>query len=950
LTATEKITLNWKPRQKMAISVEALMVLLILLLAFVLRWGYVSHLPNTYLNSDEGWFDVMARNLVAGKGLSDFAGRPTAFRLPFPSIFFAAVYFVTEPELLNARMAQAVLGSITIVIVYLIARRLFSREVALLSAVLCALNPLLIAWTGLLMRETFMTFTIALLVLLLLTMKEQTHIAVRFLAGLIWGVLVLTNPIGVFLVPFLLVYLWIKHSPRPFIRFCAPIVAGLLLLWSGWVVRNYVAYGQLIPFSTWDGAVLYQKSHPEVQDRNIIKLPQETRSMSEANRNAYLLSKSVAAILENPEYYLRLVRHRMFDFWYHGSLEAYIENTQLWFLGRPWATIWQWNATFLDLRLVPLTILGLLFSLRFWRRASILYLLLASFTLFYGLLSVYMNKHRIPMIPYEMVFAAVGIVSVPTLAYRSWTFVRSERGRRYLHNGIAFARRRVWLAAVSVAAIGTILSVTVLWGNHLQGIFDDTPPALSLNVRENGHDLGSGKKVLLVNGMVEAGTHLTITHNGERAEVVTDGSVFRKKILLAQGKNDIIIEASDKVGNKTKREYTFWGDDLSLGEYAYFLTPEAKDRAIPLRKVALTNNADLPPDKKANPPFRVSYPEGEPEKFMPQPQSSGTIYEELTDGLTTGSGYYTWESVRWKGAVLHGGYGHMVRSILFTFEKEQYITDVIIKSPTPYPAYRVSQVDLSVSKDGQKFQKVGSDAISNSYWVQGLDTLAIEGIEKSARYVKIDVHKLGTDMLVSEVFILGLVDEDGRSPSSFRKGGVISKLISTRQRVPIRDESNLKKVPNGGFEIDQDHNNLPDNWGGAQWSGTVDYSLDTSTSTEGHNSVRLETHSTKVNFALISQPIPVSPNKRYYLSGMMRNPSNSTPSNIEVQFLDHNKSQVALATAKATATTKGWTKLELQGTVPQKAAYAVLRLRIFNSQKAGEKIWFDDIRLYGDWD
>jgi 4-amino-4-deoxy-L-arabinose transferase-like glycosyltransferase len=81
---------------------------------------------------------------------------------PGAPLFYAAVYYATggvHPG--AARLAQALLGALAIVLVYLIGRRLAGPLAGLVAAGLLAIYPVTIFFTGKLMSEPLATVTLA---------------------------------------------------------------------------------------------------------------------------------------------------------------------------------------------------------------------------------------------------------------------------------------------------------------------------------------------------------------------------------------------------------------------------------------------------------------------------------------------------------------------------------------------------------------------------------------------------------------------------------------------------------------------------------------------------------------------------------------------------------------------------------------------------------------------
>jgi len=126
--------------------------------------------------SDAEYYNSVALSLAHGEGYAvRFAdsgflpgGPSTVFWPPGYPAFLAAFHWLLGDSLAVARMANVLAGTLTVVPVYFIGRRLFSAPAGLLGAAIVAVLPSLVFWTPVLMSETFFTFVFACALALLL--------------------------------------------------------------------------------------------------------------------------------------------------------------------------------------------------------------------------------------------------------------------------------------------------------------------------------------------------------------------------------------------------------------------------------------------------------------------------------------------------------------------------------------------------------------------------------------------------------------------------------------------------------------------------------------------------------------------------------------------------------------------------------------------------------------
>ncbi len=78
---------------------------------------------------------------------------PTAFRPPVYPVFLAAVFALPGPDVTMARLAQALLGVVTVALIGFVSLRLWSPVVALVAVALASVFPPLIFLAGALLSE-----------------------------------------------------------------------------------------------------------------------------------------------------------------------------------------------------------------------------------------------------------------------------------------------------------------------------------------------------------------------------------------------------------------------------------------------------------------------------------------------------------------------------------------------------------------------------------------------------------------------------------------------------------------------------------------------------------------------------------------------------------------------------------------------------------------------------
>jgi 4-amino-4-deoxy-L-arabinose transferase-like glycosyltransferase len=171
-------------------------------------------------------YDTIAANLAAGHGFRlEGSSLAAAERLPLYPAFLAALMRAFGPSPVPWQVAQCVLGALTCVLVFLVARRWASRGGALAASLLCALHPTLVLYTA---RPLTETLYILLLVLLVHALATERWLAAGGWLGL--GLLVKSSAL-LHLVAF--PPLLPRASARSLVR-AATIVVLVILPWAAW--------------------------------------------------------------------------------------------------------------------------------------------------------------------------------------------------------------------------------------------------------------------------------------------------------------------------------------------------------------------------------------------------------------------------------------------------------------------------------------------------------------------------------------------------------------------------------------------------------------------------------------------------------------------------------------------------------------------------------------------
>lgn len=232
-------------------------LLLIFLLALAVRgvWSlYADANPRAAWRWDATIYDSEAYALAKGDGYVDFQGMPTAHWPPGYPLALAPLYRLSDNSLLVASLFNAVLGSLTVGLLYLLGARIFGRLAGLAAALALALFPNQVFFTSQTMTETLFTtlfvLSLVLVVYLLLASKPPRlwHLA---LVGVLLGGASLVRGEAVLLFAVIAPALYLRwRSWRATLGYSAVLVLGMALVIAPWTVRNIVRMKAPILIST----------------------------------------------------------------------------------------------------------------------------------------------------------------------------------------------------------------------------------------------------------------------------------------------------------------------------------------------------------------------------------------------------------------------------------------------------------------------------------------------------------------------------------------------------------------------------------------------------------------------------------------------------------------------------------------------------------------------------
>jgi len=232
-------------------------------LALLLRIAAVAADSGYQPTNDAFEYDYYGRSIAAGEGYGRsgylLQGGPAAIRGPGYPYLLGATYAVSGDSIDAARLLNAALGALTVLLVYLIAKRIWGRRTALLASAFTAIFPPLVLLSRDLVSESlFIPLELGAVLCALEFRRSGGAWRWAAAAGGLCGLAILTRNTGFVLAIPIALGLW-RSEDRPLDRALAgPLVALVCaaLTIAPWMLRDAAEFGRFVPVTTSGGIAL----------------------------------------------------------------------------------------------------------------------------------------------------------------------------------------------------------------------------------------------------------------------------------------------------------------------------------------------------------------------------------------------------------------------------------------------------------------------------------------------------------------------------------------------------------------------------------------------------------------------------------------------------------------------------------------------------------------------
>jgi len=428
-------------------------------------------------------------------------GTDVFYRGPFYPYMLAVLYWISDTSIAFAVFVQHLMGSLTAVLGYLLAREYFAPRVALFAGLGTALYWPLIYFEGDLLIVTTFVFLNALAFLLFAKAQKQNRLALYAAAGFVIGVSAITRPsiFAFYLVGPLIIYLTSRNRPpgtADWKKRTLVVAAAASVAIAPVMVRNYIVGGAIVPVAASGGVNFYIGNNP-ASDGSTAVVPGTRADFWGGYEDAIAIAArelgpdpGLAAV---SDYYFKrgmeFIGSRPDEAWPHMLRKLRV------FWSGPERANNKFIYFFWDLagmKYIPLpgfplvTPLGILGMFLLWprrRELSLLYLFVLSYSL--GVVAFFVNaRFRLPVMPIIIIFAAYAVAYI-VAHYR-------ERSARNITALVVLAFAAVLVNAEfmwfkRVRAYSNAISHSTLGGAYLEMGLKDT----ALRHYQMAHDINA---------------------------------------------------------------------------------------------------------------------------------------------------------------------------------------------------------------------------------------------------------------------------------------------------------------------------------------------------------------------------------------------------------------------------------------------------------------------------
>ncbi len=186
---------------------------------------------------------------------------------PLYPYYLGMLYLRFEPGITTAALSQRLLGALTVVMVFWLGRRVFSKQAGWFAGLGAAVCPLFLMYESEILVETLVLFLHVAALCLFVTAAERTSLRWWAAAGAALGLCCLGRPNALLLLPPLTFWAWLNAPAKGHRRIVTAVVTTLaaLLVIAPAPILNYAVGGRVCLISATGGYNAYLGNAPDTQ-------------------------------------------------------------------------------------------------------------------------------------------------------------------------------------------------------------------------------------------------------------------------------------------------------------------------------------------------------------------------------------------------------------------------------------------------------------------------------------------------------------------------------------------------------------------------------------------------------------------------------------------------------------------------------------------------------------
>lgn len=412
--------------QKKAIK-EWMVLVGLFALSFGLRLVFLNQVKDSplYLPVVPGTDQYNFYRIGMGIAQGDIIGHEVYTSPPLYGYFLGGLFSLLGRGFYPIRLFQILIGSLSCLLIYLIAKRLFNRYVAIVAGSISALYGIFLFYEVSFLGSFLVIFTLLASLYLVILSRRRYWLLIP--SGIFLGLSILGRP-NLLLVPpgvILWLLIWEGSKGKVALKNSVYFLMGLFIIIAPVTIRNYCLSRDFILITSHGGINFFIGNNPQAD--GTYKVPQQMggtqkdaldfaervakqemgRDIPLSQISNYWYKKGLNFILTQPGAYLKLLLRKISLFWH--SYEIPLETN--YYFARRFSSVLK-LPLFTFFLISPLALLGIILTLK-ENKAEVRLILIVLLLIFISVVLFYVtSRYRLPCVPLAIILASFSIMRI----------------------------------------------------------------------------------------------------------------------------------------------------------------------------------------------------------------------------------------------------------------------------------------------------------------------------------------------------------------------------------------------------------------------------------------------------------------------------------------------------------------------------------------------------------